>query len=68
MATNHIVPQGMYGYDANLTGPDGTPNLTGNVAKASALMQAYANDKCGGQLSKCPQVTLLNANTPTGET
>jgi oligopeptide transport system substrate-binding protein len=66
-ATNHIVPQGMYGYNANLTGPDDTSNLTGNVAKATQLMQAYANDKCGGQLSKCPQITLLTANTPTAQ-
>jgi peptide/nickel transport system substrate-binding protein/oligopeptide transport system substrate-binding protein len=66
-ATNHIVPQGMYGYNPNLTGPDGTTKLTGNVAKATALMQAYANDKCGGQLSRCPPVTLLNSNSPTAE-
>ena len=68
VASNHIVPQGMYGFDSTLTGPDGTSNLTGNVAKATALMQAYANDKCSGQFSKCPQVTVLNDNTPTAET
>lgn len=66
-ATNHIVPQGMSGYDPNLTAPDGTTNLTGNVAKATALMQQYANAQCGGQLSKCPAVTLSASNDPTLE-
>jgi oligopeptide transport system substrate-binding protein len=65
IATNHIVPQGMYGYDASLTGPDGTQSLTGNVAKATALMQTYAAAHCGGQLSKCPSVTLVDSNDPT---
>ncbi len=65
IATNHIVPAGMPGYDTNLNGPDGTPNLTGNVAKATALMQSYANDKCGGQISKCTPVTLVDANDPS---
>jgi oligopeptide transport system substrate-binding protein len=66
-ATNHIVPQGMYGYNPNVTGPDGTTSLTGNVARATALLQAYANDKCSGQFSKCPTVTLLTNNSPTAE-
>ncbi len=67
-ATNHIVPQGMYGYDPNLTGPDGTTSLTGNVAKATALMQSYATQECGGQMSKCPPITLYDANEPAVET
>jgi oligopeptide transport system substrate-binding protein len=57
-ATNHIVPQGMPGYNPNLKGPDGTQSLTGNPALAGQLEQAYVNDKCGGQVSKCPPVTL----------
>ena len=39
VATNHIVPQGMPGYDANLTGPDGTTNTAGNKALAKQLFQ-----------------------------
>jgi peptide/nickel transport system substrate-binding protein/oligopeptide transport system substrate-binding protein len=62
--TNHIVPQGMYGYDANLVGPDGTTSLTGSVTKATALMQSYANDKCQGQFSKCTPVTFSVSNDP----
>jgi oligopeptide transport system substrate-binding protein len=63
-ATNHIVPQGMYGYDPSLTTPDGTTTLTGDVAKATALMQTYANANCGGQMSKCTPVTLYDSNDP----
>jgi len=65
IATNHIVPQGEPGYDANLTGPDGTQGLTGDVAKATALMQTYAAAHCGGQLSKCTPVTLFDSNDPS---
>ncbi len=68
LATNHIVPEGMYGYDPNLTAPDGTMTLTGDTAKATALMQQYAADKCGGQLSTCPPVTLFDASEPSVET
>ena len=64
VATNHIVPQGMYGYDPSLDGPDGTQSVTGNPAKATQLMQQYASTACGGQLSKCTPVTLLDSNDP----
>jgi oligopeptide transport system substrate-binding protein len=65
IATNHIVPEGMYGFDASLTAPDGTTTLTGNVAKATQLMQTYAAANCAGQLSKCPPVTLFDSNEPS---
>jgi peptide/nickel transport system substrate-binding protein/oligopeptide transport system substrate-binding protein len=61
IATNHIVPQGMPGYFPGLVGPDGGHSTSGNVARATALMQSYANDKCGGQISQCPPVTLYDA-------
>ncbi|MGO8951403.1 MAG: ABC transporter substrate-binding protein, partial [Ktedonobacterales bacterium] len=67
-ATNQIIPKGMTGYNPSITGPDGTTNLTGNQAKATALMQAYANDKCGGKFSACPPVTLTTENDPGNET
>ena len=65
IATNHIVPLGMYGYDPGLTAPDGTTTLTGDVTKATQLMQTYAAANCGGQMSKCTPVTLYDANDPT---
>ncbi len=37
IATNHIVPKGMPGYDANLKGPDGTTSTAGNPTKAKQL-------------------------------
>ncbi len=55
--TNHIVPEGMPGYNPNLSGPKNS-GLHGNAQLAQALAQAYANDKCGGSLSACPPVAL----------
>jgi peptide/nickel transport system substrate-binding protein/oligopeptide transport system substrate-binding protein len=60
-ATNHIVPDGMPGYNPNLKGPDGTQSLTGNTQMATQLATAYATDKgclSGTDFSKCPPVTL----------
>lgn len=58
--TNHIVPQGMPGYDSKLVGPDETMHTTGNVPLARQLLQSYADDFCHGQFSKCPPVFMLN--------
>src|SRR5579883_218101 len=68
VATNHIVPQGMYGYNPNLVGPDGTPSLTGDTAAAQAAMQKYVNEACGGKIASCTPVTLYDTNDPTLET
>ena len=60
-ATNHIVPDGMPGYNPNLKGPDGTQNLSGNTQVANQLAAAYATDtKCGTatNFAGCPAVTL----------
>ncbi len=37
--TNHIVPSGMYGYNANLAGPAGVNATSGDIAKAKQLFQ-----------------------------
>lgn len=63
IATNHIVPKGDPGYDANLTGPDGTTSVSGNTTMAGQLIQQYANAACGGQVSKCTPVTYMTDNT-----
>ena len=39
IATNHIVPQGMDGYDTALTGPAGVAATAGDPAKAKQLLQ-----------------------------
>jgi oligopeptide transport system substrate-binding protein len=62
--TNHIVPAGMPGYDPSLLGPDETTKTTGNVALARGLLQLYADDRCGGRLSRCPPVQLPSGSGP----
>jgi peptide/nickel transport system substrate-binding protein/oligopeptide transport system substrate-binding protein len=60
--TYHIVPKGMPGYDDSLTGPNGVTSLSGDPTQATSLMQAYAKDKCGGDLTKCAPVTYTVSN------
>src|SRR5579884_3290260 len=62
--TNHIVPQGMYGYNPNLVGPDGTTSLTGNQTAAKAAMAKYVAEACGGKITTCTPVTLYDTNDP----
>jgi len=60
--TNHLVPAGMPGYNRALRSPDGRPDaeaLSANPTRALALATAYAQDHCGGQLSRCPPVVLF---------
>jgi oligopeptide transport system substrate-binding protein len=69
-ATNHIVPDGMPGYNPDLKGPDGTTSLSGNTQMANQLATAYATDtKCGtaNDFSKCPKVTLTISSGSTDE-
>jgi oligopeptide transport system substrate-binding protein len=55
IATNHIVPKGMPGYDANLKGPDGTTSTTGNPTLAKQLLtQGLKEDG----MSSMPAVTV----------
>jgi oligopeptide transport system substrate-binding protein len=61
IATNHIVPQGMPGYDTSLTGPDGTTNLTGNKTLAKQLFQQGMQEE-GLTLSTFPDVTLTTSD------
>ena len=64
LATNHLVPEGLPGYNPKLATADGTQILTGNGEKATALAQAYAKAHCNnGALSGCPAVTLTVSNT-----
>lgn len=55
--TNHIVPQGMPGYYADLKGPDGTTNTGGNTTLAKQLFtQGLQED--GLTLSALPQIVF----------
>ncbi|HKT37920.1 MAG TPA: ABC transporter substrate-binding protein, partial [Ktedonobacterales bacterium] len=62
--TNHIVPQGMPGYNASLRGPDGSTHLTGDQATAAQYATQYANSACHGKFTTCPSVVLT---IPSGQ-
>lgn len=57
-ATNHLVPPGTGAYPATLSGPIATAPLTGNEAQARTLWQSYVRERCSGDASRCPPVTL----------
>jgi peptide/nickel transport system substrate-binding protein/oligopeptide transport system substrate-binding protein len=56
--TNHIVPQGMPGYNAQLTGPDGTASLKGNPTQALALLKQGLQEE---KLTSLPAIRLTYA-------
>jgi oligopeptide transport system substrate-binding protein len=62
--TNHIVPQGMPGFNPSLRGPDGSTHLSGDPTSAAQLAQRYAQSACHGKLSTCPTVVLT---IPSGQ-
>ena len=59
--TNHIVPQGMPGYNPALTGPDGTQTLKGNPDKARALLQQGLQDEGWSSTTQMPPIKLTYA-------
>ncbi len=59
--TNHIVPQSMPGYNANLTGPDGTQNLKGNPSLAKTLLQKGIQEEHWTNISQIPPIKLTYA-------
>lgn len=58
IATNHIVPQGMPGYNTSLTGPDGTTSTAGNPTAAKADLQACMTAQGYSSVSQIPPITL----------
>jgi len=62
------VPEGIPGYNPNLTDAAGRRDkdtLTPNLATAHNLTDAYALEKCSGDLSKCPPVVFtIQPNRP----
>lgn len=63
--TNHLIPEGVTGYNAGLTAPLGVTALTGDTAKARALWLSYVADTCSGNAGKCPAVQLFGASCHT---
>lgn len=58
--SNHIVPQGMPGYNLNLKGPAGDPGTKGNPSKARQLLQQGLQED-GLTLQTLPPITLTVA-------
>ncbi len=68
IASNHIIPQGMLGYNPNLVGVDGTQSLTGNPAQALADITQYAATNCpGGKVANCTPVQFWNTNDSSSQ-
>ena len=60
--TIHLVPEGMPGYNPDLTdaaGRKGKNALTPDLDTARRLASAYAAEKCGGDYAKCPPASFL---------
>ena len=56
--TNHIVPQGMPGYNPNLTDPEGVATTKGDPAKASALFRQGLQEEGWTSLAQVPTIKL----------
>ncbi|GAC1383699.1 MAG: ABC transporter substrate-binding protein [Ktedonobacteraceae bacterium] len=61
LPTNHIVPEGMAGYNPNLTGPDGTQSLKGNPTQARALLQQGITEEGWKSTAQIPPIKLTYA-------
>jgi peptide/nickel transport system substrate-binding protein/oligopeptide transport system substrate-binding protein len=59
--TNHIIPQGMPGYNSSLTGPDGNTSLKGNASQALALLQQGMQQEHWTSVSQIPAIKLTYA-------
>lgn len=55
-ATNHIVPQGMPGYNEQLKGPDDTTSTQGNPALAKKLFQQGLKESGYTSVSQVPPI------------
>jgi oligopeptide transport system substrate-binding protein len=58
VATNHIVPQGMPGYNPNLKGPDGTTSTAGNPDMAKQLFAQGLKDGGYANAAALPPIKL----------
>jgi oligopeptide transport system substrate-binding protein len=60
--TNHIVPQGMSGYNPDLEGPDGTQGLQGNPQLAKSLLMKGMQAEGWASVSQMPPIKLTYAS------
>ncbi|EFH89385.1 peptide ABC transporter substrate-binding protein [Ktedonobacter racemifer] len=61
LPTNHILPQGMPGYNEKLTGPDQTKALIGNPKLAQTLLKEGLKDENIASVSDLPDIELSYA-------
>ncbi len=60
--TNHLLPQGMPGYNPKLTGPDGVSSTAGDKAKARQLLQQGLQEEGYSSVSALPAITFTYPN------
>ena len=58
--TNHIVPEGMPGYNPDLSGPDGMQSLKGNPEQAKTLLQMGLKEE---KIATLPPIKLTYATS-----
>jgi oligopeptide transport system substrate-binding protein len=60
--TNHLLPQGMPGYNQNLTGPDGVSGTAGDKTKAQQLLHLGLQEEGYSSVSALPAITFTYPN------
>lgn len=60
--TNHIIPDGIPGYNPNLKGPDGTTSTSGNPTLAKQLFSAGLKEEGYSSVSALPQLQFRYAS------
>ena len=68
IATNHIVPQGQYGYDPNLKGIDGTTSTAGNTTLAQQKLKDCETAQGYASASNFPPITLTYSSAGAQDT
>lgn len=60
--TNHLLPQGMPGYNQKLTGPDGVSDTAGSKTKARQLLQKGLQQEGYSSVNALPAITFTFPN------
>jgi ABC-type oligopeptide transport system substrate-binding subunit len=58
LPTNHLMPDGMPGFNKALTGPAGVSGTRGDMAKAKQLLQEGMQEEGYSSISQIPSITL----------
>ncbi len=56
--TNHLLPQGMPGYNQHLTGPDGVSSTAGDKTKAQQLLRQGLQEEGYSSVSALPAISF----------